>query len=195
MNIALFAAVPDEVGDFANKVNFTGIGRENTTRAMIRFMNRHAQEDFVMLNLGTVGSPDMPAGALLGIREVLSGGAGFYSERMLPASLGVPADAAVRPATLYSSDSFVSPGVYAAPYLAELKSKVDCFDMESSVLVSFAHEYGKEFVSYKIVSDNLDVDIEVWKLRVRDLSKVLVSHVRQVLRELEERGPVGLIVG
>lgn len=195
MKIALFAAVPDEVGAFADKVNFTGIGRENATRAMIRFMNRHANEDFLIMNIGTVGSHDMPVGTILSIREILSGGASYYPEKMLPDHFELRADTSVRPATLYSSDCFVSPSVYASSYLTELKTKVDCFDMESSALMSFAQEYGKKIVFYKVVSDNLDVDIEEWKNRVQDLSKVLIAHIQQVLQELQQDEPVELIVG
>jgi len=184
MKIALFAAVPDEVGAFADHVNFTGIGRENATRAMIRFMEKHKDEDFIMLNIGSVGSHDRTVGTVLSIREILSGSSKFYETEMLPYHFDVQADEQVQKATLYSSDCFVSPEVFTENYLESVKSKVDCFDMESSVLISFAQDYGKKYVSYKIVSDNLDVDIEVWRQRVQDLSKVLVAHIQQVLNEL-----------
>ena len=193
MKIALFAAVPDEVGSFADHVNFTGIGRENATRAMIQFMEKHKDEDFVMLNIGSVGSHDRTVGTLLSIREILSGSSKFYETKMLPYHFDVQADEQVQKATLYSSDCFVSPEVFTEEYLESVKSKVDCFDMESSVLISFAQDYGKKYVSYKIVSDNLDVDIEVWRQRVQDLSEVLVSHIQQVLQELQQNEPVELI--
>ncbi len=184
MKIALFAAVPDEVGAFADHVNFTGIGRENTTRAMIRFMEKHKDEDFVMLNIGSVGSHDRTVGTVLSIREILSGSSMFYEEEMLPFHFDLKADEQVQNATLYSSDCFVSSEVFTENHLESIKSKVDCFDMESSVLISFAQDYGKKYVSYKIVSDNLDVDIVVWRQRVQNLSKVLVAHIQQVLDEL-----------
>ncbi len=193
MKIALFAAVPDEVGAFADHVHFTGIGRENTTRTLIQFMEKYKNEDFIMLNIGSVGSHDKPVGTLLSIREILSGSSKFYSEKMVPDHFEVSADAAVQKAILYSSDCFVSPEVFAPSYLEMLKSKVDCFDMESSVLVSFAHDYGKKFVSYKIVSDNLDVDIAVWRARVQDLSKVLIAHIQQVLKELGQNEPIEIL--
>ena len=184
MKIALFAAVPDEVGAFADHVNFTGIGRENTTRAMIRFMEKYKDEDFVMLNIGSVGSHDRTVGTVLSIREILSGSSMFYEEEMLPSYFDLKVDEQVQKATLYSSDCFVSPEVFTENHLESIKSKVDCFDMESSVLISFAQDYGKKYVSYKIVSDNLDVDIVVWRQRVQNLSKVLVAHIQQVLDEL-----------
>ncbi|MCR4738537.1 MAG: hypothetical protein K5846_10335 [Bacteroidales bacterium] len=193
MKIAFFAAVPDEVGVFADHVNFTGIGRENATRAMIKFMEKHKDEDFTMLNIGSVGSHDKPVGTILSIGEILSGSSSFNEEKMLPSRFDVKADAQVPTATLYSSDCFVSPEVFTDAYLAATKSKVDCFDMESSVLVSFAHEYDKKYVSYKIVSDNLDVDIEVWKQRVQDLSKVLVAHIQQVLGELGQNEKIEIL--
>ena len=59
--------------------------------------------------------------------------------------------------------------------------------MESSVLISFAQDYGKKYVSYKIVSDNLDVDIEVWRQRVQNLSEVLIAHIQQVMNELGQK--------
>ncbi len=195
MKIALFAAVPDEVGSFADHVNFTGIGRENATRAMIQFMEKHKDEDFVMLNIGSVGSHDRTVGTLLSIREILSGSSKFYETEMQPYHFDVQADEQVQKATLYSSDCFVSPEVFTEEYLESVKSKVDCFDMESSVLISFAQDYGKKYVSYKIVSDNLDVDIEVWRQRVQDLSEVLVAHIQQVLQELQQNEPVELIRG
>ena len=188
MKIALFAAVPDEVGALAEQVNFTGIGRENATRAMIRFMTAHADEDFVILNIGTVGSHDRPVGTILSIQEVISAGASFYSEKMLLGKFDTLADkeANVQPAILYSSDAFVSPEVFTNTYLDSVKSKADCFDMESSVLVSFAQEYGKKYVSYKMVSDNLDVDIEEWRRRVKSLSIQLTNHIDLVLKEIDK---------
>lgn len=186
MKIALFAAVPDEVGTLADQVNFTGIGRENATRAMIRFMEKHKDEDFIMLNIGSVGSHDRTVGTLLSVREILSGSSVYYKEEMLPSYFDLKADEQVQKATLYSSDCFVSPEVFTERYLETIKSKVDCFDMESSVLISFAQDYGKKYVSYKIVSDNLDVDIEVWRQRVRNLSRILTAHIQQVIAELEQ---------
>lgn len=187
MKIALFAAVPDEVGSFADHVNFTGIGRENATRAMVRFMEKYKDEDFVMLNIGSVGSHDLPVGTILSVCEIISGSSSFYEEKMLPSHFGVYADNQVQKAKLYSSDCFVSPEVFTEKYLESVKSKVDCFDMESSVLISFAHDYGKKYVSYKIVSDNLDVDIEVWRQRVQNLSEVLIAHIQQVMNELGQK--------
>jgi len=194
MKIAFFAAVPDEVGDFAGNVHFTGIGRENTTRSLIHFMEKHQNEDFIMLNIGSVGSHDMPVGTILSIQEIISGSSKFYSEKMLPDQFDVQADSVVQKATLYSSDSFVSPTVYTQSYLDMLKSNVDCFDMESSVLISFAHDYGKKFVSYKIVSDNLDVNIDIWRQRVQDLSKVLIAHIQNVLNELGQKEPIEILL-
>lgn len=190
MKIAFFAAVPDEVGDFADRVNFTGIGRENATRAMLEFMSKHKDEDFIMLNIGTVGSHDRRVGTVLSIREILSAGARFYDEPMIPDYFELAVDENVEKSVLYSSDCFVSTEVYNEYYLEDIKSQVDCFDMESSVLINFAQEYGKKYVSYKIVSDNLDVDIETWRERVKELSKKLVAHIQDVIRELEEKEPI-----
>ena len=100
MKIALFAAVPDEVGSFADHVNFTGIGRENTTRAMVRFMEKYKDEDFVMLNIGSVGSHDLPVGTILSVCEIISGSSSFYEEKMLPSHFGVYADNQVQKAKL-----------------------------------------------------------------------------------------------
>ncbi len=72
MKIALFAAVPDEVGILHNQVNFTGIGRQNATRSLLSFMDRHCDEDFTVLNLGSAGAFDIAPGTLLSVQEILS---------------------------------------------------------------------------------------------------------------------------
>lgn len=189
MKIALFAAVPEEVGTLADKVNFTGIGKENATRTMVRFMKKYENEDFVIINMGTVGSHDREVGSILSISEIISAAAMFNEHRMLLDVLPVQ-DAEVQQGILYSSDCFVSPEVFTADYLDGIKRKVDCFDMESSALYTVAHEFGKKYVSYKIVSDNLDVTIEIWKQRVVELSKKLVAHIQEVIDKLGQKEPI-----
>lgn len=82
LRVALFAADAREVGNWADRVNLSGIGRENATRAMIEFMQKHAGEELVIINVGTVGSPTFPVGTILSISEILSGGATFLPTPM-----------------------------------------------------------------------------------------------------------------
>ncbi len=193
MKIALFAAVPDEVGILCDRVNFTGIGRENATQSMLSFMDEHREEDFTVLNIGSVGAYDIMPGTLLSIQEIRSAGSKFNADKMTPCTLGLSAESALQKATLYSSDSFVSPAVYTGEYLESLRHTVDCFDMESSALFSIAAHYGKKYVSYKVVSDNLDVTLEVWKERVNRLSALLVSHLQIVFSELEKKEAISFL--
>lgn len=186
MKIALFSAVSEEAGPLANLTNFTGIGRENATRSIIEFIERHKDEQFTILNIGTVGSHDKPVGTILSIREIISAGEPFNEKRMLPSYFNLHIDKNIETATLYSSDSFVSPEVYTEKYLETVKQKADCFDMESSAVFTIAQTYGIPFISYKIVSDNLDVDIEEWKMRVHTLSLALAAHVQLILDELKQ---------
>ncbi len=194
MNIALFAAVPEEVGVLHDIVNFTGIGRENATRSMLSFMDRHRDKDFMVLNIGSAGAYDIAPGTLLSVREILSAGSKFNADKMIPDSLGSAADLALKKATLYSSDSFVSPLVFTGEYLDGLRHTVDCFDMESSALFSIATHFGKKYVSYKVVSDNLDVTLEVWKERINRLSVVLVSHLQTVFSEIEKKETISFLL-
>ena len=186
MKIALFSAVSEEAGPLANLTNCTGIGRENATRSIIEFIERHKDEQFTILNIGTVGSHDKPGGTILRIREIISAGEPFNEKRMLPSYFNLHIDKNIETATLYSSDSFVSPEVYTEKYLETVKQKADCFDMESSAVFTIAQTYGIPFISYKIVSDNLDVDIEEWKMRVHTLSLALAAHVQLILDELKQ---------
>ena len=186
MKIALFSAVSEEAGPLANLTNFTGIGRENATRSIIEFIERHKDEQFTILNIGTVGSHDKPVGTILSIREIISAGEPFNEKKMLPSYFNLHIDKNIETATLYSSDSFVSPEVYTEKYLETVKQKADCFDMESSAVFTIAQTYGIPFISYKIVSDNLDVDIEEWKMRVHTLSLALAAHVQLILDELKQ---------
>lgn len=193
MKIALFSAVPEEAGQLADKTNCTGIGRENATRSIIEFINKHKDEDFIILNIGTVGSHDKPVGTILSIREIISAGTPFNTQQMLPAHFDLQTDSHLESATLYSSDSFVSHEVYTSNFLESVNNKADCFDMESSAVYTIANSYGIRFYSYKIVSDNLDVDIEEWKQRVQNLSTVLAAHMQSVFDELSQNGPVEFI--
>jgi len=178
MQLALFAAVPEEVGTLANLTNFTGIGRENATRNIIRFIEKHREVPFHILNIGTVGSHDKPVGTILRVKEIISAGKPFNEQRMLPDLL--PGQyPGVEDAVLYSSDCFVSPSVFTEKYLEHIKGEADCFDMESSALFTVAHCYGIPYSSFKIVSDNLDVTIDVWRERVKELSKQLEAFVRE----------------
>ena len=186
MKIALFSAVSEESGPLAHIANFTGIGRENAMRSIIEFIERHKNEQFTILNIGTVGSHDKPVGTILRIREIISAGEPFNEKQMLPSFFNLQIDKDIDTAILYSSDSFVTTDVYTNKYLETIKQKADCFDMESSAAFTIAQTYGIPFISYKIVSDNLDVDIEEWKMRVQTLSLALATHMQCVFDELNQ---------
>ena len=190
MKLALFSAVPEEVGGLREMVNFTGIGRENATRTALAFFDRHRHEDFITLNVGTVGAHHLPVGTILSVSEIVSSGTDFTDFSMkldtLPATPPQPVSAAV----LFSSDSFVSKAVYTDAFLQQMMHKADCFDMESSALYSVASFYGKKYVSYKIVSDNLDVTIEVWRQRVVELSAHLELFLDKFFEEIRKNEPL-----
>ncbi|MCR4964331.1 MAG: hypothetical protein K6A41_01595 [Bacteroidales bacterium] len=182
MKIALFAAVKEEVEPIVSKVHLTGIGRENATISMIKFMEKHKDEDFTMVNIGTAGAHTLPVGSIVNIHEIVTGGVTFLEHPMILDQLPNAKTQKTPSATLFSSDCFVSPRVYAPHFLEDLKEKADCFDMESSVLYTFAKQYGKPFVSYKIISDHMDVDIEGWRQRVHELNKVLAQFVEDLVK-------------
>lgn len=183
MKIALFAAVEEEVLNIKEKVHLTGIGRECATEAMLTFMQQHQNEDFTIMNIGTAGAHSVPVGSLIRVTEVVSGGAQFLNRPMLTDRLPIETPEAID-GKLFSSDCFVSPHVYSADFLQHLKETADCFDMESSSLFSIAHHYGKPYVSFKIVSDHLDVDLATWKQRVHDISGNLCDFVLKTLDNL-----------
>ncbi|MBP5557109.1 MAG: hypothetical protein J6X65_05335 [Bacteroidales bacterium] len=193
MKIALFAAVPEEVGSWADHVNFTGIGRENATRTALSFMRRHAGEKITVVNFGTVGAHHLPVGTVLSINEITSAGRIFDPNPMLTDHFSVPAAQGLPTATLFSSDSFVSPSVYTADYLQRIQQQADCFDMESSALYTVVKQFDVPYVSFKIVSDNLDVDIDEWHRRVVELSKSLCVFMEKLIGELSENEPVEFI--
>ena len=193
MKIALFAAVPEEVGSWADHVNFTGIGRENATRTALSFMRRHAGEEFTVVNFGTVGAHHLLVGTVLSINEITSAGRIFDPNPMLTDHFSVPAAQGLPTATLFSSDSFVSPSVYTADYLQRIQQQADCFDMESSALYTVAKQFDVPYVSFKIVSDNLDVDIDEWHRRVVELSKNLCVFMEKLIGELSDNEPVEFI--
>lgn len=186
MKIALFSAVPEEAGAWADRFNFTGIGRENATRTLISFARQHEGEEYTIVNIGTVGSHAFPVGTILSIDEIVSAGSFFNSFRMLPGHLTLPPELEVPHATLYSSDSFVAPEVYTERHLASMKKQAQCFDMESSALISVAESFGIPYVSFKIVSDNLDINIDIWRERVVDLAKKMDGYLEKILASLGE---------
>ncbi len=96
LKVALFAADAREVGGWGDRANLSGIGRENATRAMIEFMQKHADEELVIVNVGTVGSPAFPVGTVLGISEIISGGAMFLPAPMRLEYFDTPAAAGGR---------------------------------------------------------------------------------------------------
>ncbi len=192
MKIALFAAVEEEVLNIKEKVHLTGIGRECATEAMLTFMQQHQNEDFTIMNIGTAGAHSVPVGSLIRVTEVVSGGAQFLNRPMLTDRLPIETPEAID-GKLFSSDCFVSPHVYSADFLQHLKETADCFDMESSSLFSIAHHYGKPYVSFKIVSDHLDVDLATWQQRVHDISGNLCDFVLKTLDELEKIETIEII--
>jgi nucleoside phosphorylase len=192
MKIALFSAVKDEISRISDMVHLTGIGRECATNAMLQFMQEHAHEDFTVMNIGTAGAHTAPVGSLLRITEIVSGGATFMDHPMLTDKLPVLTPSATD-AKLFSSDCFVSPHVYSADFLKELSTKADCFDMESSALYTIAKHYGKPYVSFKIVSDHLDVDLATWQQRVHDISGSLCDFVLETLAEIKKKELVEII--
>lgn len=192
MKIALFSAVQEEAGAWAPRFHFTGIGRENATRSMLDFVKRHAGEEYTIVNVGTVGSHAFPVGTILSIDEIVSAGSFFNEFRMLPTHFTLPPELDVPHAVLYSSDSFVAPEVYTQDHLAAMKKQAQCFDMESSALISVAESYGIPYVSFKIVSDNLDVTIDIWRERVVELAKKMDGYLEKVINTL---GGVEVITG
>ena len=192
MKIALFAAVEEEVLNIKEKVHLTGIGRECATEAMLTFMQQHQNEDFTIMNIGTAGAHSVPVGSLIRVTEVVSGGAQFLNRPMLTDRLPIETPEAID-GKLFSSDCFVSPHVYSADFLQHLKETADCFDMESSSLFSIAHHYGKPYVSFKIVSDHLDVDLATWQQRVHDISGNLCDFVLKTLDNLGKTETVEII--
>ncbi len=186
MKIALFSAVSEEVGAWQSRFHFTGIGRENATRSILDFINQHKDENFTIVNIGTVGSHVFPVGTILSIDEIISSGSVFNSFRMLPAHFSLPKEMEVPHAILFSSDSFVSPEVYTQEHLNTMKKQSQCFDMESSALFSIADIYGIPYISFKIVSDNLDVTLNVWKERVVELSHTMTLFLEKVFANFDE---------
>ena len=192
MKIALFSAVPEEAGAWASRFHFTGIGRENATRSLLNFVNKHVGEEYTIVNVGTVGSHAFPVGTILSIDEIVSAGSFFNDFRMLPTHFTLPPELDVPHAVLYSSDSFVAPEVYTQDHLAAMKKQSQCFDMESSALISVAESYGIPYVSFKIVSDNLDITIDIWRERVVELAKKMDGYLEKVLASL---GDVDVMTG
>ena len=192
MKIALFAAVQEEVLNIKEKVHLCGIGRENATNAMLLFMEQHRNEDFTVVNIGTAGAHSVPVGSLIRVTEIVSGGVSFLDHPMLLDRLPVetPETADGR---LFSSDCFVSPHVYSAEFLQDLTTRADCFDMESSALYTVAKHFGKPYVSFKIVSDHLDVDLATWQQRVHELSPTLCEFAIKTIGEIEKIEPVTII--
>jgi len=184
MKIAIFSAVPEEVAYLSNKVNFTGIGRENATHAALTFIDKYRDEDFLVLNVGTVGSHTFPVGTILSISEITSAGRQFYQQPMLLDRFETACIESLPTTTLFSSDSFVSPHIYTANCLEDMKCKAHCFDMESSALYSIMKHYKKQYVSFKIVSDQLDVTLDVWYQRVANLSVQLADFLQKLFTEL-----------
>ena len=192
MNIALFAAVEDEVLNIKERVHLCGIGRENATNAMLQFMQQHQNEDFTILNIGTAGAHSAPVGSLIRVTEIVSGGRAFLDRPMLLDRLPIDTPEAAD-GKLFSSDCFVSPHVYSAEFLQSLREKADCFDMESSALYTVAKHFGKPYVSFKIVSDHLDVDLATWQTRVHELSPTLCEFALRTLDTLNTLEPVTII--
>lgn len=175
-----------------DRVHLTGIGRECAMRTILSFMKEHEHEDFTILNIGTAGAHTAPIGSLLRITEIVSGGSKFLDHPMLTDTLPVTIPDATD-GKLFSSDCFVSPHVYSADFLKDLATKADCFDMESSALYSVTKHFGKPYVSYKIISDHLDVDIPTWEHLVHEVSGTLCNKVLQLLEEIGKREVVELL--
>ena len=192
MTIALFAAVEEEVLNIKEKVHLCGIGRENATNAMLQFMQQHQHEDFTIMNIGTAGAHSVPVGSLIRVTEIVSGGRAFLDHPMLLDRLPVETPETAD-GKLFSSDCFVSPHVYSAEFLQSLTEKADCFDMESSALYTIAKHFGKPYVSFKIVSDHLDVDLATWQTRVHELSPALCEFALKTIEEIEAIEPVRII--
>ena len=192
MKIALFAAVKEEVMNICDRVHLCGIGRENATNAMLQFLQQHQNEDFTIMNIGTAGAHTAPVGSLVRVTEIVSGGAAFIDHPMLLDRLPVETPEAAD-GKLFSSDCFVSPHVYSAEFLQGLREKADCFDMESSALYTVAKHFGKPYVSFKIVSDHLDVDLPTWEQRVHDFSPTLCEFAMKTIEEIGKIEPVTII--
>ena len=178
--------------NICDRVHLCGIGRENATNAMLQFLQQHQNEDFTIMNIGTAGAHSAPLKSLIRVTEIVSGGRAFLEHPMLLDRLPIETPEAAD-GKLFSSDCFVSPHVYSAEFLQGLREKADCFDMESSALYTVAKHFGKPYVSFKIVSDHLDVDLTTWQQRVHDYSPTLCEFAMKTIEEIEKIEPVTII--
>tara|TARA_R100001443_G_scaffold88444_2_gene94908 strand:- start:1083 stop:1670 length:588 start_codon:yes stop_codon:yes gene_type:complete len=179
---ALIQEIPDWELNTGHNIIYTGVGKVNATYSLLKALQRKDYD--LIINYGTAGSRNIPIHTLVDCtqfvqRDIDTTPLGFKKgytpfEEDIPARLSFPFSAINNPIrknlTCGTGDNFVQN--------IDDEIKCDVFDMEAYSLAKICWKDGKDFVSYKYITDNAnDKSADDWDKNcgkgVKELKKVL----------------------
>ncbi|MBD3816475.1 MAG: 5'-nucleosidase [Halothiobacillus sp.] len=160
-NILLVMALPQEnVGNrldqFGLPILYTGVGKINAAIKVGEILSR-TNEEYIVINLGSAGSHQYPAGETLCITRFFQhdmnatalgfdpGQTPFEEDTHITGSLTIPG---IKQATCFTEDSFVTE---RHPDLS-----LEVIDMEAYSLAKTCRHHNAEFIALNFITDGAD---------------------------------------
>ena len=152
---ALHQEIPDryEGGLENHSILYTGVGKVNATYNLTKILNTFSDEYDLVINYGTAGSRNIPLHTLVKCTKFVQrdmdktalgfkkGETAFEDDVTMMLDFG-------KGYTCGTGDNFVQ----------DINKEIDCdvFDMEAYALAKVCWKLGKDFISYKYITDNAD---------------------------------------
>lgn len=190
-NILLVMALPQEnagnlLEQFGLPILYTGVGKINAAMRLGEILSR-SNEEYIVINLGSAGSHQYPAGETLCITRFFQhdmnatalgfdlGQTPFEEDTHITGSLAIPG---MKHATCFTGDSFVTE---RHPDLA-----FDVIDMEAYSLAKTCRHHNAEFIALKFITDGADGQAaQDWPEALNMATEHLSIALGETLKHLE----------
>lgn len=151
------------------EVIYTGIGKLNAALKVSNYLKAQKEHNtnYIILNIGTCGSPNYPVGSLVIPKKIYQGDTfieedfkdhtSAYTNDIL--SLSFYKDA-LQADFVLSSDQFINT---SSPFYQKFKDYNCLFEMEAYAIASVASDGKIPFYCIKVVSDNCDGTQKDWE--------------------------------
>lgn len=151
------------------EVIYTGIGKLNAALKVSNYLKAQGEgnTNYIILNIGTCGSPNYPVGSLVIPKKIYQGDTfieedfkdhtSAYTNGIL--SLSFYKDA-LQADFVLSSDQFINT---SSPFYQKFKDYNCLFEMEAYAIASVASDSKIPFYCIKVVSDNCDGTQKDWE--------------------------------
>ena len=172
------------------EVIYTGIGKLNAALTVSNYLyaQKENNTNYIILNIGTCGSPNYPVGSLVIPKKIYQGDTFIeedfeehttaYSNDILLLSLYKDA---LQADFVLSSDQFVNT---SSPFYQKFKDYNCLFEMEAYAIASVASKSKIPFHCIKVVSDNCDGTQKDWENVLSEIRPGINQAISDFCKEI-----------